>query len=189
MSNVRKIVGTGILSTIVIALALFSNYISFGPVNITLALIPIIIGAVVYGPISGLFLGLVNGAIVLLSPSTAIFLSHNLAMTIVTCLTKTGIAGLIAGFIPIILKKHNKIAIIIAAILVPIINTGIFVLFSLGFFLDLFPEPTPTYLIMSVVGFNFLIELGVNAILSPTIYYIVDIVKKHILTKGENDGL
>lgn len=189
MSLVRKIVGTGILSAIVIALTFFSNYISFGPVSITLALIPIVIGAVIYGPITGLFLGLVNGAIVLLAPSTGIFISHNLGITIVLCLTKTGVAGLIAGLLPLLMKKHEKVAVITSSILVPIINTGIFILFCLGFFMDIFPEPTPSYLIMSVIGINFIIEFAVNAILSPTIYYIVNIVKERIFAKGNKNGL
>lgn len=186
MLTTRKIAGIGILGAIVIVLQLISNYISFGSVSITLSLIPITIGAIIYGPLAGLILGMINGGIVLTAPSTAIFLEHNAIAAVFLCLSKTGLAGLIVGFIPKIFKKHEKTSVIVSSLLVPIINTGIFIIFCLIWFMDIFPNPTPTYLIITVIGINFLIEFAVSAILSPVIYYIINIVKTKIMKKETN---
>ena len=58
----------------------------------------------------------------------------------------------------------------------------LFVTFS-AFFFDFIKESaagqnTFKFVIMSFVGFNFLIELAVNLVLSPTIVKIVKIVRK-----------
>lgn len=184
--RVKRITGVGVLTALVVILQIFSNYVSFGPVSITLALIPVVIGALMYGPLAGAFLGLVMGGIVLTAPSSALFLGYRPFVTVVLCLLKTGIAGMVAGFIPWILKKHPKVAAILASLLVPIINTG---LFALGFILFFRNEPTMlglaetanmdmvTFLFLGIIGANFLIEFGVNAILSPTVYFIVKTVE------------
>ena len=185
--KVKTITGVGALTAIVVILQILSNYVAIGPVSITLALIPIVLGAVLYGPLAGAFLGLVMGAIVLTAPSTQLFLGYSPLATVFICLFKTGIAGLIAGFIPKIFKFHKKFAVILASILVPIINTG---LFALGFILFFRNNPTfigyaeasnmniVTFLFLGIIGFNFLIEFGVNALLSPTIYHIYQVVER-----------
>lgn len=174
--SVKNITTIGLLTAITVVLQLLANYISFGPVNITLSLIPIVIGALICGPWGGLFLGLVNGAIILAAPGTSVFLTYKPLETIFLCLFKTGIAGLAAGFLPLILKKHQKIAVIIASIMVPIINTGLFALGCLLFFMDIFSYDVG-YLFLGVIGINFIIEFSVNAILSPTVYFIYKTIK------------
>lgn len=185
--RVKTITGVGALTAIVVILQILSNYVAIGPVSITLALIPIVLGALLYGPWAGLFLGLVMGGIVLTAPSTQLFLGYAPLATVFLCLLKTGIAGFVAGFMPKIFKLHQKIAVILASILVPIINTG---LFAAGFMLFFRNNPTfigyaeasnmnmVTFLFLGVIGFNFLIEFGVNSLLSPTIYYIYKIVQR-----------
>ena len=69
-NKIKKLTGTSIFMALVIVLQLISNYITLGPVSITLALVPIALGAIIYGPLTGLFLGLIHGAIVIVSPST-----------------------------------------------------------------------------------------------------------------------
>lgn len=70
---IKKMTGIAMLAVLVCIFALISNYITIGSVNITLSLIPIVIGAIVFGPLAGFILGLVNGVMVLLAPSTALF--------------------------------------------------------------------------------------------------------------------
>lgn len=177
--NIRKLTGTALFTALVVVLQLLSNYISFGPVNITLSLTPIVLGALLYGPIVGAFLGLVNGAIVLTAPATlSVFMTANPVATVFICLLKTAIAGAIAGFMPMIFRneKIRLIGVILASLLVPIINTGLFAIGSLIFFMDIFQSVE--YLFLTAIGVNFLIEFGVNALLSPTIYFLYDFYKK-----------
>ena len=71
----KTITGTALLTAVEIVLIVISNYTSIGPVNINLALVPIALSGMIFGPLSGMFIGLVNGVITILSPSTqAIFM-------------------------------------------------------------------------------------------------------------------
>ena len=71
MSNsklIRKITATAMLTALTVIFQFIGNQIVIGPVSINLSLLPIAIGAILYGPLVGLFLGMVNGALVLLGP-------------------------------------------------------------------------------------------------------------------------
>ena len=65
-SNIYNLTGLGILTAIVVVLQIFTTFVHFGPFSITLALIPIVIGAAVYGPNVGAFLGVVFSVVVIL---------------------------------------------------------------------------------------------------------------------------
>lgn len=175
----KTIAGLGILSAMVVALQIFANYISFGPVSITLALIPVVVGACMYGPIGGLFLGLVDGIIIMIAPSTiSLFWTCSPIGTIVTCLTKTAIAGLVAGFIFKALKdKHSKVGVVLSSVVVPIINTGLFVVYTFLFFMPVINEMAGEknaveFLFLTFIGVNFIIEFLVNSFLSPAVFEI-----------------
>ena len=176
--TVRTIAALGILTALVVVLQIISNYIQFGPVSITLALIPIVVGALLYGPWAGLFLGIVDGAIVITAPSTlAIFMPVTALGTIAICLLKTAVAGMVAGFIFLPFKKKDKhllLGSILAAISVPIINTTIFGVGFLLIFRSLIPDGKNVFvfLLVSVITWNFFIEFAVNSFLSPTVYRI-----------------
>lgn len=133
--KIKKMVGIAVLLALIVVLQLISNYVTIGQVSITLALIPLTMGAILYGPIVGLFLGMVMGAVVLVAPSTSVYLNFNIWLTILLCLLKTGLAGLVSGLVykGIIRLKFLGIAkfpvaIVFAALLAPIVNTGIFIL-------------------------------------------------------------
>ena len=182
--QVRKITGVAILLAIEIVLQAMGNYITPGVVSINLSLIPIALGAILYGPLAGALLGFGNGLVVLLSPSTEAFLSYSLFGTIVTCLLKCTIAGLLAGFVyKIFAKKHSLLGSILAALVVPVVNTGLFVLAVFTIFFGLF-EPIGTtdqvmkYVFLIMIGWNFVIEFSLTAILSPTIARVINIIKK-----------
>lgn len=146
--------------------------IPIGNLNLNLGLIPIAIGAVLYGYKSGLFIGLVNGVCVLLSPATQSFFALNVFGTILVCLLKTGLAGIICSLVYNLIKnKNDYVAVICGALFVPIINTAIFILGSLVFFGGSFGS-----LITIFVTANFLVELAVNIFLCPSIFAIVKII-------------
>ena len=120
--TVRTIAGLGVLTAMVVVLQLLSNYVQFGPVSITLSLFPIAVGAMLFGPFGGLFLGLVDGVIVLTAPSTiSFFFAYTPIGTIFVCLAKTGLAGFIAGWIFKLHKKDVRAEFVAALIVLPLL--------------------------------------------------------------------
>lgn len=177
---------TGILTGIEIVLQIIGNYINPGFANINLSLIPIAIGAILYGPIVGGFLGLVCGVMVIISPSTMqFFMPVNPVATIMVCLLKTTAAGVIAGLVMKLFKEDKKIyGAILVSILVPVINTGIFALFAVLFFKEILKgmvDSSPTIyanigaaLFIGMIGINFILEVISSVILTPSLYKIID---------------
>lgn len=211
LMKIKKLVGIGVLLALVVILQLISNYISFGPVNITLALIPLTMGAILYGPITGMVLGMAMGAIILVAPSTQTFLSFNIWYTILLCLIKTGIAGLVSGLVfncflgfskerhfvvnenverkkAVTINEYRKkvafpIAIIVSALLAPILNTGIFIFGCTFMFTGLYSASGSfgeafSSAIAVITTANFLVEFLVSAILSPALVYLVKVLGK-----------
>lgn len=187
--KIHKMVGTGVLTAVVIVVYLLTMGISVGPFNITFALIPIVVGAALYGWATGGWLGLVFGAMVLFTGGANAFLVINVPGTIITVLVKGAAAGLVPGLIYSALKKKNRwAATICAAAAAPIVNTGIFLLGCLAFFMGTINEwaagagieNAGVYMVTVFVGVNFLVELGANLLLSSVIVRIVDIVKNKL---------
>lgn len=182
----KMITATGILAAIEIVLQIAGNFIAIGPVSINLSLIPIALGAILYGPICGAFLGFINGVSVLFAPSTlALFMPINPLATVLICILKSTLAGLFAGLIYLPFKKnHQIIGSFLASMCVPIINTGLFAIGSLLFFrsfLDSVAVGFPNVyaaLFIGVIGWNFVFEFLVNTILSPSISRIVKVIER-----------
>ena len=182
----RMIAVTGVLTAIEVILQLIGNHI--GTININLSLIPICLGAILYGPFVGGFLGLVCGAIVIASPSTSYyFMPVDPLGTIITCLVKTTVAGVVAGFVMKLFKEHKLAGAITISILVPVINTGIFAIFVEIFFRKMLEDivtgglfsNTTAALFMGMIGINFIIEVMSTPILVPSIYKIVESQSKN----------
>jgi uncharacterized membrane protein len=185
--NTKKIVMTGVLTAIVVVLQLLGSFIHFGPFSISLVLIPIVVGAALYGIGTGAWLGFVFSVVVLFQPDTGAFLSVSVTGTVLTVLVKGTLCGLTAALVYKALEKKNKYAATIcAAVAAPVVNTGIFLLGCVIFFLPIIREwgvnngfeSVGRYMIIGFVGFNFLFELLVNVVLSPVIVRIVNIGKK-----------
>lgn len=190
-TSVRKITGVAILLAVEIVLQTLGNYIAIFGISINLALVPIAVGAVVYGPLAGAFLGLCNGGMVLASPSTqAMYFQYSPIGTVFTCLLKATIAGAVSGLIFMAMKKnHSKAGGIISSILVPIINTGLFVVFCFTIMRAAIDAQANGQNIIAVVFSipvfaNFAFELGSMILLSPAIvkiYKIMTRTDKHAL--------
>ena len=184
----RTIVGIALLSAIVIVLQLIGATIRFGPFSISLVLVPIVVGAAVYGYQAGAILGLVFGITVLLSGDAAAFLTVNPGGTIITVLLKGLCAGLCAGLIyQLISPKNITLAVIAAAVVCPVVNTGLFLVGCRLFFMDTiagwatqmgFGDNVGAYMITGLVGLNFVFELLLNVILSPIIVRLIQYTKK-----------
>ncbi len=177
-----------ILTAMVILLQLMGAVIKFGMFSVSLVLIPIVIGAATCGEKVGAWLGFVFGAIVLISGDAAVFLGINAVGTVITVLLKGTACGYLAGLAyKLVAKKNATLGVIVAALVCPVVNTGIFLVGCAVFFLDAIREwagggNVVYYAITGLVGFNFLFELGVNIVLSPVIVRILNIpsVKKLI---------
>ncbi|MBP5198342.1 MAG: ECF transporter S component, partial [Lachnospiraceae bacterium] len=106
--NTTKIVGIGLLTAIVVVLQALAVGIRFGAFTITLTLAPIIIGAALFGPLVGAWLGFVFSIVVLITDA-ATFLAISIPGTIVTVILKGTLAGLFAGLVYVALEKRGKL--------------------------------------------------------------------------------
>lgn len=184
----QKLVGLGVLTAIIIVLQALAISIRFGVFNITLVLIPIVVGAALYGYLAGAWLGFVFSVVVLFTDAGA-FLAVSVPGTIITVILKGTLAGLVAGLVYLAVEKFNKyVACVAAAICAPIVNTGIFLIGCRLFFYETIKgwgeaagfASVGAFMIIGLVGANFLVEMGINIILSPTILRLVNLGKKTI---------
>lgn len=187
--NVGKVVGIGLLTALVVVLQFVSMGLRFSLFSITLTLVPIVVGAALYGWKWGAWLGLVFGAAVLLTGDAATFMAINIPGTIITVLMKGALAGLCAALVYTLVAKKNKTAAVIAAaVTAPVVNTGVFILGCYVFFLDWIKETAAggsaiVFILTMLVGFNFFIELGINLILNPIIVQLINLGKKTVKTQ------
>ena len=184
-TKTQKIVGIGLFTAIIVALQLLAASIKFGPFSITLVLAPIVIGAALYGIGAGAWLGVAFGVSVLISGDAAAFMTINPAGTVVTVLLKGMLAGLVAGLIYKALESKNKtVAVILAGIACPIVNTGIFLvgcyLFFQEWLVSVFGTTGFATVVTSLVSVNFAVELGINMVLASVIVRVIDIGKKQL---------
>lgn len=186
--STEVLVTSGLMTALVIVFQCIATYTTFfGPFSTAIGLIPIVIGAVLCGPLVGGWLGLVFGLVVLATGGANLFLAFNIPGTIITVLLKGTACGLAAGYINLLVSKYNKTAAVVtAAILCPIVNTGIFLLGCIVFFMP-YADAIASILGSNVTGMqvfitlafgNFLFELGMNAVLSPVMIKIIDIAEK-----------
>ena len=177
-----------ILTALVIVLQIMGSFIHLGMFSISLVLIPIVIGAATCGAGMGAWLGFAFGVAVLLSGDAASFLAVDVFGTIVTVLVKGTACGFAAGLVYKLFEKFNRyVAVIVAAIVCPVVNTGIFLLGGLVFFLDTLREwgasfgyeNVATYMFLGLVGGNFIFELVFNIVLSPIVVRLLNMRKKN----------
>ena len=177
--TVRNIPYIAILASIEIILQFIGNSIAFGPVSINLSLIPMALGAILFGPWCGLFLGLLNSIFVLMAPSTMLFYNVSVVGTVVTVLVKSSAAGFIGGLLYMLLKKNNLLATIVTSLSLPVINTGLFVAGSLIFFREFLEANSGAFaniyefLFIGMIGWNFVFELATSIVLVYPIYRII----------------
>lgn len=262
MFNTRTLVGLGLLTAIVIVLQYLGAFIRFGTFSVSLVLMPIVVGAALFGIGAGAWLGLVFGLVVLLSGDANPFMTINPFGTIVTVLAKGVLAGAVSGLvytalsklfsknnaterwatiiaclvlavggavllalgiklngtaapaveaadaaqqsaahpgtfciifgsvlaaigiallIYVLIKKPDldiTAAVFAAAAVCPIVNTGVFLLGCRLFFFDTIKEwaggtNVGTFMIVGLVGLNFVFELAINLILVPAIVMLI----------------
>ena len=184
--STEKIVLLSLFTALVAILAYFGGFIRIGGLaSISLTLIPVVLGAAMCGPWAGAWLGGVSGVVFFMTADSAFWMGLSIPGTIITVMVKGIAAGLVAGLVYKLLESKNRyLAVIAAAIVCPIVNTGIFIIGCFIFFIDTVKSGAAgagmsvgAYLIIFFVGLNFVFELLTNIILSPAIVKLLNIRK------------
>lgn len=185
-TKIQKLTLGAILTALVVVLQCMGQFIRFGPFSISLVLLPIVIGAAMCGTAVSTWLGFVFGVVVLFTDAAA-FLAISVPGTVITVLLKGMLCGLAAGVIYNLVAKKNKYAAVVsAAVICPIVNTGIFLLGCVLFFFETIESwglaagfsSAAEYMFLGLAGGNFLVELAINIILCPTAVRLLNIKKK-----------
>ena len=164
----RTLVMAAVLTALTVLLQYMGSFVKLGPFSISLVLIPIVIGAATCGVKIGAWLGFVFGAVVLLSGDAGAFLAVDVLGTIITVLAKGTLCGLLAGLAFKGIKKLTKndyVAAIISAVVCPVVNTGVFLIGCVIFFMDTITgwaaaaglgAKVGQFMILGLVGINFI---------------------------------
>ena len=184
----------GILTALVIVLQLFASAIPMFGVTLNFSLLPIALAGILLGWAGGAFVGFVCGVVVFITmavlgqePSTAYFFQTDPVILTVMCIGKTTVAGTVSGLLNKFISKYNsQIAVGVSSIIIPIINTSIYMLGivlmkeSASQFLGL--DSSSAGLVFAVVfgliWLNFLLEMVINIIFAPLIYRVLNAINK-----------
>ena len=202
-TNHKKIVNmtiTALLTAIIAVLACTPiGFLKIGPLELTLIMIPVIIGAVTQGPAVGAFLGAVFGIVSFIQCFTgsvlgAILVSESFFKAFIVCFVPRILAGFLCGLIYSVCAKRDKKqswSLLIAGISGSLLNT----VFFLGTLALLFMNMTFTpeqaaslggldtvlnTVVSIAAGINAPIELIVCAILGTAIGKAVHTATKKI---------
>lgn len=201
--SARNIAILAVLVALVIVLQLWGSMIPVGAagLNLSFVLIPITLGAMLLGPVAGLILGFIFGFVVLMTGVTgangftAFLLADSPFLTVLTCLVKGMAAGAVAGlFYNLIAKKNKYVAVFVAAAVVPIINTGLFILgclcmsgtiqsFAGNYMPNLDGHNIMYIIVVGLVTVNFFIEFAINLACAPALFTVSSVVERQILKK------
>ena len=192
----RKLIYTAMFAAVVVVLQMFVS-IPVGMFTITLTLVPVMLGAILFGPASGAILGGVFGVVVAIQvitgaagPASTTMLLQAPVVTVVLCILKGVAAGWVSGLVYQAVMKINKpqLAVILSAVACPIVNTGIFCLGLTVFYNNLLNEwaiagefaNALTFIFLGLIGLNFVIEFAINVLLIPVALRMIKIVKRLI---------
>ena len=188
--DTRRLALLALFTAIVAVLQLMGVAIRFGTFAVSMVGVPVIIGGALMGPLAGAWLGLVFGVTVLISGDAALFFAWHPAATVAIVLLKGALAGLAAGELyQLVERKSSFGAVLAAAVAYPLVNTGVFFLGCMLFFLEdcvqfaagLGITGSGPMVVMTVfIGFNFFFELGLDLVLSGVVGRLVQIGRRSL---------
>jgi uncharacterized membrane protein len=128
-----KMVVLAIFVALTIVFQAFATLFKVGQYSLPLSLVVIAVGALLYGPLAGAFLGFVWGTYILIfDPSCSFFLNANPPLSIFYTFVATSIRGTLGGLLTGLIYKGLKsvfkfkggdyLAMVIASLLLPLIN-------------------------------------------------------------------
>lgn len=190
-AKINRMVSIAFLMALVLVMQMLSSVIpAVGGFSISLVLIPIVMGAVLYGPGAGMILGATFSAIVIVNcvtgadPGGAMVFQANPFLCIIVVLGKGILAGAAAGWMYKLLKGRNShIAMLCAAIVCPLVNTGTFVICMMTFFKDVLAAwagggDIIAYVLTGLVLCNFVPEMIINVVFGTIGHTIIYAVRK-----------
>ena len=190
--KIKRMVVMALLMAMVVVLQLLSAVIPpIGGFSISLVLLPIVLGAAVYGIRAGALLGTTFGVVVVINCITgadaggAMVFQANPVLCILVVMGKGILAGIASGAVYRLLHKVNPyLAMLVAAIVCPVVNTGVFIGCMLLFFVDVLAAwagggDIIGFILSGLVLANFVPELIINVVFSPAGQRIVKTVKKN----------
>lgn len=181
--KLRTLAGTGVLAAIIILMSFTPlGFLKIGAVEVTFIMIPVIIGAVIMGPVSGLVLGGVFGICSLIqcfgmSPFGTLLMGINPVSCVIMCVVSRVLAGWMCGQAFRFFRQYDKKEFWsygAAGLLGSLLNTMLFIFTCLVFygnneqFLEFIGVGIMTFF-MSVAVMNGLIEALTCTILAVAI--------------------
>ena len=139
-ASVVRLTSLALLAALVVVLQTVASGIRIGPVPISLTLVPIVVGAILFGPGAGAGLGAVFGIVCLIAGITGADEFTNVLWVaspfwlVVVCVGKAVLCGLCAGLVAKALRQRQTISCILAALTAPVVNTGVFAIGMLTVF-------------------------------------------------------
>ena len=190
--KIKQMVGISLLIAVMFVLQFLASVfpIKIGPVSLSLVLIPIVLGAATYGVAAG---GILGGAFGVM---TYIFCVNGMdggghmvfqaspILCFLVVMAKGILCGMASGAVYYVLhKKNGYIAMLCAAIICPIVNTGVFLTGMFLFFMDVLKlwaggSDVVGYVLSGLILLNFLPELAINIAFSPAGQRILRAIKK-----------
>lgn len=190
-AKIKRMATVALLMALVVVLQFIGGMIPpIGGFSISLVLIPIVLGAALHGPGAGALLGATFGVVVVINCITGadvggqMVFQANPILCIAVVMGKGILAGLASGLVYKILKGFNAyLAMLLAAAVCPIVNTGFFVACMLTFFRDVLSAwagggDIMAYVLSGLMLCNFLPELIINLVFSPAGQRILHTVNK-----------
>ena len=184
----------GVLIALAVVLQIFASGISIFGITMNFSLIPIALAGIMMGWIGGGIIGLVCGLVVFITaavmgqePATSFLFQVNPAIFSLTCIGKTTVAGIVCGLLyKLISKKNEFIAVCVSAIVIPIINTGIYMLGmvlmkgAVAQFLGLTQSSAGVVFtaVFGLIWINFLIEMAINVVFVPIINRVMKVLNR-----------
>ncbi len=195
--NAKTIAYFGILTALEIVLLLWGSAVPVGAggASLNFSLVPIVLGAILMGPVAGMLLGLVAGVAIFVmvilgaqGPVFSYLFTMQPVMIALVCLVKTTAAGLVSGLLyRLIQKRSQKAGVFAAAVAAPVVNTGLFVLGMLCMSGAVeasaaefgFAQSSAIAVILLVfVTYNFFIEFAIDLVLAPALYTVIRVLEK-----------
>lgn len=189
--KIKRMASVALLMALVVVMQFVSGLIP--PVSgfsISLVLIPVVLGSALYGPGVGALLGGTFGAIVYINCVTgadvggAMVLQANPVLCFLVVMGKGILAGAASGWVYRLLKEKNDyVAMMCAAVVCPVVNTGVFIACMLTFFKDVLSVwasggDLVAYILTGLVLANFVPELVINVVFSPAAQSVMRVVNK-----------
>ncbi len=190
-NSIRRMTGIALLMASVIVLQMLSGMLPpVGGFSISLVLIPIVLGAALYGSAVGAWLGCVFGIVVFINcvtgadPGGQMVFQANPFLCFIVVVGKGVLAGFCSGLVYRLVKSYNGyVAMVCAAVVCPTVNTGVFIASMLLMFPGVLSAwangaEILSYIFSGLMLANYVPELIINVVFSPAGQRILKVIQK-----------